>query len=128
MSRVCARAFRSIVSRPFTRSDSIPDAAAQDLRPSQNRVQRCTELVRERREEFVLHIAHPLGHTSRGSLALEECLPLFRRLLRRFVEAGVVNGDACLSGNADDQSFGPFGKNARLGVSEKQPADDLTRA
>ena len=128
ISCVCTRALRSIVSSPFGELGLVVGAAPQDLRPAEDRVERRAQLVRQRREELVLHLAHALGLGARGALALEQLLALLGRLLRRFVQPRVVDRDAGLRGDADDEPLGALGEHAGVRVAEEQPADHLAGA
>ena len=83
MSCVCARALRSIASRPARSSARRSTRAAQHLRPAEDRVERRAQLVRERGEKLVLHRARPLGLGAGGALAVEQLLALLGRFLRR---------------------------------------------
>ena len=51
-------------------------AQTQDLRPTQNRAQRGSELMRQGGQELVLERAHPLGFGPGGTLAVEQLLAL----------------------------------------------------
>ena len=75
ISWVCTRAFRSIVSSPFSRSAWSSSAAAQDLRPAEDRVERRAQLVRQRRQELVLDARSCRSAAAAGrALALEQRL------------------------------------------------------
>ena len=102
-------------------------ADAKHLAPAEDRVERRAQLVRERREELVLHFAQAFRRRARGALALEQGGPLGGGALRRLVEACVVDGDAGLRGNAGDEALGPLGEHAGLRVAEEQSTDDLAR-
>ena len=99
---------------PLLQIRSSLRAAPQDLRPAEDRVERRPQLVRQRGEELVLHLAHALGCGARGALALEQLLALLGGLLRAFVEARVVDRDGGLRGDADDEPLRALGEHVRL--------------
>ena len=84
----------------------VAGAEPQHLRPAEDGVERRAQLVGERGQELVLHVAQPLGLGAGGAFAVEQELPLLGRLLRGLVEPGVVDGDGRLAGDADDQPLG----------------------
>ena len=67
----CARALRSIVSRPRAWSSLPRLQSPQQRRPAQDRVQRRAQLVRQRREELVLEPADALGFLARRALRFQ---------------------------------------------------------
>ena len=58
-------------------------SGAKDVRPAENRAQRCPQFVGDGRQELVLHRAGPLGLGAREPLTLQELFPLLGRLLHR---------------------------------------------
>ena len=125
MSCAWTRALRSMVSRPARSSSALRLGDAQHLGPAEDGVQRRAQLVRERGEEVVLGVAHALGLGAGGALAVEQRLALRGGALRLLVEAGVVEGDAGLAGDAEHEPLGPLGEDARVRMPEEQPAEDL---
>ena len=99
--------------------------APQHLRPAQDGVERRAKLVGERRQEFILDFAHPLGRRCGPRARFRAALALLGRLLRRFVEPRIVDGDARLRRHTDHESLGALGEHVGLRVAEEQPADDL---
>ncbi len=82
--------------------------------------------MRKRGKELVLHVAHPLRFAPGNPLVLEQDLALLGRPLRRFVQAGVVDGDASLRGHANDQPLRPLREDPDLRMPEEEAADRLT--
>ena len=106
----------------------VAGAAPQDLRPTQDGRERGAQFMRQRGQEFVLHLAVAFGFGARFALAVEQLLALFGCLLGSFVQARVVDGDRGLGCNAADNPFGALGKHGRLGMAEEQAADHRARA
>ena len=100
---------------------------AQHLGPAEDGVERRAQLVRQRGQEVVLGVAHALGLGAGGAFAVEQRLALVGGALRLFVEAGVVDGDAGLAGDAEHQPLGALGEDAGVGMPEDEPAEDLAR-
>ena len=79
--------------------------------------------MRERRQELVLHVAHPLGRGAGGALAVEERLSFVGGPLGGLEEAGIVDGHSGLDRHRKDQPFRAFREHSGTRVAKKQPAD-----
>ena len=90
-------------------------AARQNLEPAEDDVHRRAQLVAEGRQEFVLQPALPFGLVARVPLALEQALPLHRRLsFRGDVPADPddtlalgIRKQLAAFGDPDDAAVGP---------------------
>src|SRR5436853_3674701 len=65
---------------------------AKDHRPPEDGIERGSEFMRERGQEFVFEVAHSFGGAARGAFALEKRAPLLGGLLRYFVKMNIVSG------------------------------------
>ena len=115
MSCVCTRALRSIVSRPLQivgrRSFGPLRSTCDQPRMALSGVRSSCESVA--RNSSLMSLSRSAA-AARRALALEQRLALLGRLLRRFVEPRVVDGDAGLRRHADDEPLGAFGEHAGL--------------
>ena len=93
----CARVLRSIEARPALAVGRAQLRLTQQHRPALDRVERRAQLVRERREELVLHATEPFRLRPGGSLGIEQPLALVRdRLQSQFALAQRSLGPAPL--------------------------------
>ena len=122
MSCVCTRALRSMVSRPLLQIGLGPSAPLRSIcdqpRMALSGVRSsCESVARNSSLSSLIRSAS----AARRALALEQRLALLGRALRRFVEPGVVDGDAGLRRDADDEPLGALGEHARLRWPKKSP-------
>ena len=81
-------------------------APRQQMGPAEDRAERRAQLVGQRRQEFVLHPARPLGHGPRIALCLEQELALrLELLLPADVERHAIEADRRAELVAVDQSL-----------------------
>ena len=97
-------ALRSMVSRPRASLVAGQQPAAQQPRVADDRVQRRPQLVRQHREELVLHAV--------GVLGLDE-------------QPGVLEGDRRPAGDAFGDPLVLRGEHADAGAAEEQAAEDV---
>ena len=107
-STICVShvALRSSVSRPRAALSPRQDAAAQQPRVADDRVERRAQLVREHGEELVLHAV---------------------RRLRVRVQPGVLQRDRGPRGHAQRQPLVLLGEHADLRMAEEQAAEHIAR-
>ena len=128
ISCVWTRALRSMVSSPLADLLGIGRARAENLRPAEDGVERRAQLVRQGRQEVVLHVAHPLGGVAGRALAFEQRLALVGGLAGRLVQPRVVDARCRPARPRRDEPFGALGEDRRLRVTEEQAADHLAGA
>jgi hypothetical protein len=100
----------------------------QQLGGAGDRRQRIAQLVRQHRQELVLHLVVALGLGARRALARQDLLAFLGRALCDLDQARIVDRDRGLHGKGADQLLGAGIEHARLRVAEEQAADHLARA
>jgi len=120
MSRVCARALRSITCTARRSSSTSMGRLPIHLRPAEDCAQGGAELVRKGRQELVLELAHPFRLGASRPLALEELHALLEK-------PRIVDRDGRLRGHPDDQPLGALGEDSGLGMAEEQAPGHASR-
>ena len=115
MSRACISALRSMICSAFDRAGFVERAGAEHVRPAEDRVQRRAQLVRDDRQELVLHPAGRFGLPPCRLCVGELAALLLGPLAIGDVELGAQHQDRPAVGVADrpaaagDRALGPIG-------------------